>query len=79
MGGVGKTTLLKQVAQQAKQHQLFNRQAYIDLSSIPDSENLRQIIAKALGFIDDIWEEDESISADELKQALKEEKILIIF
>ncbi|KAL6324451.1 hypothetical protein AAG906_013055 [Vitis piasezkii] len=79
MAGVGKTTLLKQVAQQAKQHHLFTRQAHIDLSSIPDSENLRQRIAKALGFIDDIWEENESISADELKQALKEEKILIIF
>ncbi|KAJ9682205.1 hypothetical protein PVL29_018199 [Vitis rotundifolia] len=76
MGGVGKTTLLKQVAQQAKQHHLFARQAYIDLTSIPDSENLRQRIAKALGFT--LRRKDESRRADELKQRLKEGKILII-
>ncbi|KAJ9682228.1 hypothetical protein PVL29_018217 [Vitis rotundifolia] len=77
VGGVGKTTLLKQVAQQAKQQQLFTRQAYIDLSSIPDSEKLRQRIAKALGLT--LWRKDESRRADELKQRLMEEgKILII-
>ncbi|XP_034706659.1 uncharacterized protein LOC117930230 isoform X4 [Vitis riparia] len=76
MAGVGKTTLLKQVAKQAKQQRLFTRQVHIDLSSIPGSEKLRQRIAKALGI--PLWEEVESRRADELKQALKEEKILII-
>ena len=33
IGGVGKTTLVKQVAQQAMQHHLFPTQVYFDLSS----------------------------------------------
>ncbi|RVW53151.1 putative disease resistance protein [Vitis vinifera] len=56
MAGVGKTTLLKQVAQQAKQQRLFTRQAYMDVSWTRDSDKrqegiakLRQRIAKALG------------------------------
>ncbi|KAJ9682200.1 hypothetical protein PVL29_018194 [Vitis rotundifolia] len=77
MAGVGKTTLLKQVAQQAKEHRLFTRQAYIDLSSISGLETLRQKIANALGFL--LWGRDESTEAGRLKQILMEEgKILII-
>ena len=80
MAGVGKTTLLKQVAQQAKQQQLFTRQVYMDVSWTRDSDKrqkgiakLRQRIANALGLPP--WEHN----ADKLKRALKEEKILIIF
>ncbi|KAL6348525.1 hypothetical protein AAG906_013145 [Vitis piasezkii] len=77
MAGVGKTTMLKQVDQQAKQQRLFTRQAYMDLSSIPDLEKLRQKIAKALSFR--LRAEDESKKADELKQRLMTKgKILII-
>ncbi|RVX18684.1 Disease resistance protein [Vitis vinifera] len=72
MAGVGKTTLLKQVAQQAKQQQLFTTQVHIDLSSISGLETLRQKIVEALGL------PLRKPNADELKQALKEEKILII-
>ncbi|KAL6324356.1 hypothetical protein AAG906_012960 [Vitis piasezkii] len=79
MAGVGKTTLLKQVAQQAKQQRLFTRQAYMNVSWTRDSDKrqegiakLRQRIAKALGL--PLWK----LNADKLKQALKEEKILII-
>ena len=76
MGGVGKTTLVKQVAQQAKQQHLFTTQVYIDLSSIPDSQKLRQKIANALAFT--LWEQNESRKADQLKKRLKDRKILII-
>eukprot|EP00261_Vitis_vinifera_P039187 XP_019080430.1 PREDICTED: uncharacterized protein LOC100251264 isoform X2 [Vitis vinifera] len=79
MAGVGKTTLLKQVAQQAKQQRLFTRQAYMNVSWTRDSDKrqegiakLRQRIAKTLGL--PLWK----LNADKLKQALKEEKILII-
>ncbi|KAJ9682219.1 hypothetical protein PVL29_018209 [Vitis rotundifolia] len=84
MAGVGKTTLLKQVAQQAKQQRLFTRQAYTDVSWTRDSDKrqegiaeLQQEIANALDLL--FWEEDESEKADKLKRELmKERKILII-
>ncbi|RVW64556.1 putative disease resistance protein [Vitis vinifera] len=82
--GVGKTTLLKQVAQQAKQQQLFTKQAYMDVSWTRDSDKLQegvaelqQKIAKVLGF--PLRLRDESGIADELKQRLMMQgKILIV-
>ncbi|KAL6323834.1 hypothetical protein AAG906_005828 [Vitis piasezkii] len=82
--GVGKTTLLKQVAQQAKQQQLFTKQAYMDVSWTRDSDKLQegvaelqQKIAKVLGF--PLRLRDESGIADELKRRLMMQgKILII-
>ncbi|KAJ9682531.1 hypothetical protein PVL29_018450 [Vitis rotundifolia] len=83
MGGVGKTTLVKQVAQQAKQQHLFTTQVYMDVSWTRDSDRLQQGIAKIqqqiaemLGF--QFWWKDETSRADELNQRLKKEKILII-
>ncbi|XP_059598352.1 uncharacterized protein LOC104881433 isoform X3 [Vitis vinifera] len=84
MAGVGKTTLLKQVAQQAKQQWLFTKQAYMDVSWTRDSDKRQEGIAELQQEIENalelsLWEEDESKKADELKQELmKEGKILII-
>ncbi|KAJ9682203.1 hypothetical protein PVL29_018197 [Vitis rotundifolia] len=82
--GVGKTTLLEQVAQQARQEWSFNAVLYMDVSRTRDSDKhqegiaeLQQEIAKALGWT--LWREDESGKADELKQKLlNAAKILII-
>ena len=46
MGGVGKTTLVKQVAEQAKQGKLFTTEVYIDVSWTRDLEKPQQGIAK---------------------------------
>ncbi|KAJ9682535.1 hypothetical protein PVL29_018453 [Vitis rotundifolia] len=84
MAGVGKTTLLKQVAQQAKQQQLFTKQAYMEVSWTRGSDKLQEGIAelqqKIVNVLDfPLWEQDESRIADELKQRLMtKEKILII-
>ena len=40
--GVGKTTIVKQVAHQAKQERLFTKQLYLDVSWIRHSNKLRQ-------------------------------------
>ncbi|CBI22336.3 unnamed protein product, partial [Vitis vinifera] len=83
MGGVGKTTLVKQVAIQAKQENLFATEVYIDLSWTRHSEKLEEGIAKIqqktaemLGF--QFQGKDETTRAVELTQRLKKEKILII-
>ncbi|KAJ9682516.1 hypothetical protein PVL29_018436 [Vitis rotundifolia] len=84
MGGVGKTTLVKQVAKQAKQQHLFTAQLYIDVSWTRDSCTLQQeVISDIQQNIAEMldWEFkglDESTRAVELKQRLKKEKILII-
>ncbi|WKA03412.1 hypothetical protein VitviT2T_021521 [Vitis vinifera] len=83
MGGVGKTTLLKQVAQQAKQQHLFTAQVYMDVSWTRDSDKLQPGIAKIQKQIADLlgfkfhWK-DKTLRTDELNQGLKKRKILII-
>ena len=79
MGGLGKTMLVKQVAQQAKQQNLFSTYIFIDVSWTRDSKKDKEGIAKIqqktaemLGF-KFLWE-DESIRADELKQRLQKDK-----
>ena len=46
MGGVGKTTLMKQAAEQAKQKKLFTTEVYIDVSWTRDSENFNKELLK---------------------------------
>ncbi|XP_010660191.1 probable disease resistance protein At4g27220 isoform X3 [Vitis vinifera] len=82
--GVGKTTLLKQVAQQANQQQLFTTQAYMDVSWTRDSDKLQgvaelqQKIAEKVSGVP-LWLQDGSGITDELKRRLMMlGKILII-
>ena len=83
IGGVGKTTLVKQVAQQAMQHHLFTMQVYFDLSSTRHSsilqvQDIQRQIAEMLGW-DSMWlYQFEIDKAVEMKKRLKNEKILII-
>ena len=79
MGGLGKTMLVKQVAQQAKQQNLFTTYIFIDVSWTRDSKKDEEGIAKIqqktadmLGF--QFKGKDESTRADELKQRLLKEK-----
>ena len=83
IGGVGKTTLVKQVAQQAMQDHLFTTQVYFDLSptrhsSILQVQDIQSQIAKMLGWESKGWYRFGAKRAVEMKQRLKNEKILII-
>uniref|UniRef100_F6HTX8 Uncharacterized protein n=1 Tax=Vitis vinifera TaxID=29760 RepID=F6HTX8_VITVI len=83
MGGVGKTTLVKQVSQLAEDEKLFITRVYVDVSWTRDSEKLQDGIAKIQQKIADMLGlefkgKDESTRAAELKQRLQKEKILII-
>ena len=82
IGGVGKTTLVKQVAHQAMQEKLFTTQVYIDLSSMTGhSDELGEtVISEIQKKIVDMlgWKSKDYHKAVELKKRLKREKILII-
>ena len=83
MGGVGKTTLVKQVVEQAKQEKLFATQVYVQVSWTREAENfqqgildIQQQIGGMLGL--EFKNEAQSIKAAQLMQRLKKEKILIV-
>ncbi|KAL5853780.1 hypothetical protein ACOSQ3_008898 [Xanthoceras sorbifolium] len=77
MGGVGKTTLAKQVATQAKRDRLFDKIIFVEVSESPDIKNIQGVIADNLGlqFTEDTTSGRANRLCDRLK---KEEKILLI-
>eukprot|EP00261_Vitis_vinifera_P023809 XP_010655904.1 PREDICTED: probable disease resistance protein At4g27220 isoform X3 [Vitis vinifera] len=76
MGGVGKTTLVKQVAQQAEENKLFHKVVMaLNISQTPNIAEIQGKIARMLG----LKFEAEEDRAGRLRQRLKrEEKILVI-
>ncbi|XP_034680168.1 uncharacterized protein LOC117910214 isoform X4 [Vitis riparia] len=83
MGGVGKTTLVKQLAEQAKQENLFTTEVYIQVSWTREPEkiqqgisDIQQKIADMLGL--ELEEVAKAARAGKLMERLKNEKILII-
>ena len=76
-GGVGKTMLVKKVAEQAMDDKLFNKVFVIDVSETPDFEKIQESIARRLALT--LPRGDPYLRADRLRNQLKkEEKILMI-
>ncbi|CAL5431309.1 unnamed protein product [Camellia sinensis] len=50
MAGVGKTTLVKEIAEKAEEKKLFNEVVLVELSQNPDSTDIQGMIAALLGF-----------------------------
>ncbi|XP_060972957.1 probable disease resistance protein At4g27220 isoform X1 [Cannabis sativa] len=79
MGGIGKTTLVKAIARQAKEVNLFDKVMDSVVSQTPDFSKIQCEIANHLGFKFDTVE-TEPIKADKLRRELsKQVKVLIIF
>uniref|UniRef100_A0A2N9JBZ7 NB-ARC domain-containing protein n=1 Tax=Fagus sylvatica TaxID=28930 RepID=A0A2N9JBZ7_FAGSY len=79
-GGVGKTMLVKKVAEQAMDKKLFNKVFVIDVSETPDFEKIQESIARRLNLTLPGGDQyDQYLRADRLRKQLKEEeKILVI-
>ncbi|GAY32001.1 hypothetical protein CUMW_273110 [Citrus unshiu] len=77
MGGIGKTTLVKEVGRQAKENNLFEKVISSRVSQTPQIKEIQREIAEKLGL--KIDEESETVRAWRLLEQLKKEtKILII-
>ncbi|KAL2570214.1 hypothetical protein AAZV13_18G173600 [Glycine max] len=71
-GGVGKTTLVKEVANKAREKKLFNMVVMANVTRIPDIEKIQGQIAEMLGMR--LEEESEIVRADRIRKRLMNEK-----
>ena len=76
LGGVGKSTLLKQVAEQAEQEKLFRKVVMVPVIQTPDFKGIQQQIADKLGM--KFEEVSEQGRADRLHQRIKQENTILI-
>ncbi|KAA8539120.1 hypothetical protein F0562_025812 [Nyssa sinensis] len=77
MGGIGKTTIVKEVAKQAEKDNLFDEIVMSVVSQTPNVRNIQGEIAEMLGLI--LTEESKIVRAGRLCERLKHvEKILVI-
>ncbi|KAG4925497.1 hypothetical protein JHK87_051037 [Glycine soja] len=71
-GDVGKTTLVKEVADKAREKKLFNMVVMANVTRIPDIERIQGQIAEMLGMR--LEEESEIVRADRIRKRLMKEK-----
>ncbi|KAJ9682446.1 hypothetical protein PVL29_018376 [Vitis rotundifolia] len=76
MGGVGKSTLVKQVAEQANQDKLFDKVVKVSVLQTPDFKEIQRELADGLGM--KLEEESEQGRAARLLQRMEDEKTILI-
>ncbi|KAJ4721534.1 Disease resistance protein [Melia azedarach] len=76
MGGTGKTTLVKEVARQAKNDKLFQEVIFTELSQSANTKKIQGEIAEKLGL--ELCEETESGRASRLCERLKNQKKILV-
>ncbi|XP_031254519.1 probable disease resistance protein At4g27220 [Pistacia vera] len=78
MGGVGKTTLVRKVAWQAKENKLFDEVVIAEVTQNPDYKKIQEKIAFDLGL--EFGQENEYERVGLLRNKIKKEKnVLVIF
>ncbi|XP_054780621.1 probable disease resistance protein At4g27220 [Prosopis cineraria] len=76
LGGVGKTTLVKEIAKQVKDENLFDEVVMAHISQTPDLEKIQREIADFLGLR---FEETTIVGrASRLRQRIKSEKSILV-
>ncbi|KAE8698142.1 hypothetical protein F3Y22_tig00110602pilonHSYRG00230 [Hibiscus syriacus] len=76
MGGVGKTTLVKEAARQAKEKQLFDEVVLVAITQTPNRVIIQNEIAEKIGLT--ITEKSVEVRAARLRERQKKEKKVII-
>ncbi|RVW70671.1 putative disease resistance protein [Vitis vinifera] len=76
MGGVGKSTLVKHLAEQANQEKLFDKVVKVSVLQTPDLERIQRELADGLGM--KFEEESEQGRAARLLQRMEAEKTILI-
>ncbi|KAA8538887.1 hypothetical protein F0562_025579 [Nyssa sinensis] len=76
MGGIGKTTLVKQVAKQADEDKIFDKIVMAVVSQTPNVRKIQGEIADMVGL--ELKEESESGRARCLSERLKQEKTILV-
>ncbi|KAL5758757.1 hypothetical protein ACOSP7_021368 [Xanthoceras sorbifolium] len=76
MGGVGKTTLVREVGKQAEEQRLFVAVVFVEVSEKPDTRKIQGEIADKLGL--EFREETESGRARKLCERLKKESTILL-
>ncbi|ESR45749.1 hypothetical protein CICLE_v10000221mg [Citrus x clementina] len=76
MGGIGKTTLVKEFARRAIEDKLYDMVAFSEVTQSPDIKKIQEEIAETLGL--QLSEEAESRRASRLYERLKNEKKILV-
>ncbi|XP_044486364.1 probable disease resistance protein At4g27220 [Mangifera indica] len=76
MGGVGKTTLVKKVAWEAKENKLFDEVVIAEATQTPDYKKIQEKLAYELGL--EFRQEGEYQRTDLLRDKIKKQKNLLI-
>ncbi|XP_044486366.1 uncharacterized protein LOC123211639 [Mangifera indica] len=76
MGGVGKTTLVKKVAWEAKKNKLFDKVVIAEATQTPDYKKIQEKVAYELGL--EFGQEGEYQRTDLLRDKIKKQKNLLI-
>uniref|UniRef100_A0A5B6YZW5 NB-ARC domain-containing protein n=1 Tax=Davidia involucrata TaxID=16924 RepID=A0A5B6YZW5_DAVIN len=76
MGGIGKTTIVKEVAKQAEREKLFDEIVMLVVSQTPNVRNIQGEIAEMLGLM--LTGESEIVRAGRLCERLKKEKKILV-
>ncbi|XP_052298670.1 probable disease resistance protein At4g27220 isoform X2 [Citrus sinensis] len=76
MGGIGKTTLVKEFARRAIEDKLYDMVAFSEVTQSPDIKKIQEEIAETLGL--QLSEEAESRRAGRLYERLKNEKKILV-
>ncbi|XP_044500263.1 probable disease resistance protein At4g27220 [Mangifera indica] len=78
MGGVGKTTLVKEISRQVREEKIYEEVVVAVVSQNPSIMKIQGNIADTLGVAMPLWANSESVRASFLRDRIKEKKQILV-